>query len=74
MKKEELNYKLNMIFEELMIIKGKLEEQERKQRKEKAKEQLEYAKREIQESEYQDHEWYNIIRERTQEFNYKFEE
>lgn len=74
MNKDELNYKLNMIFEELMIIKGMLEEQKRDETKEKAKEQLEYYKRLLHETEYQEHEWYNIRDKRIQEFNYKFEE
>ena len=72
MNKEELNYKLNMIYEELMTIKEKLEKQERDKRKEKAMEQIEFAKREIKESEYLDNDWYNIREKRIQEFNYKF--
>ena len=69
MNKEELNYKLNMIFEEIMNIKGKLEEQERKQRKEKAEEKLEYSRRELHELEYMSNEWWNIRDKRIDEFN-----
>ena len=61
-----------MIYEELMTIKEKLEKQERDKRKEKAMEQIEFAKREIKESEYLDNDWYNIREKRIQEFNYKF--
>ena len=43
MNKEQLDYKLNMIFNELIDIRGMLEEQQRDKRKIKAKEQIDKA-------------------------------
>lgn len=74
MNKEELNYKLNMIFNELIDIRGMLEEQQRDKRKIKAKEQIEYGNRELEEIRYMSSQWYDSKQNRIREFNYKLGE
>lgn len=74
MKKEELDYKLNMIFGELISIKEMLENQEKDKRKVKAQEQIEYGNREIEEIRYMDTQKWDIRQNKIREFNTRFEE
>ena len=74
MNKEQLDYKLNMIFNELIDIRGMLEEQQRDKRKIKAKEQIEYGNRELEEIRYISSQWYDAKQNRIREFNYKLGE
>lgn len=74
MNKEQLDYKLNMIFNELIDIRAMLEEQQRDKRKIKAEEQIEYGNRELEEIRYTSSQWYDIKQNMIREFNCKIGE
>lgn len=74
MNNEMLEHKLNMIFNEVLDIKWKLEKIENQKRKKEAQESKRLAEREITEVVYQENDYWNY-RERIQkEFNQRFGE
>lgn len=74
MNKEQLDYKLNMIFNELIDIKEMLEEQQRDKRTIKAKELVESGNRELESIRYMSSQRYDIRQNKIREFNCKLGE
>ncbi len=73
MNKEELNYKLNMIFEELLTIHEKIEELDMEKQRLKAKERIEDGERNLQELDYRISRKWEDREKRVKEFNTRFD-
>ena len=73
MNKEELKYKLNMIFEELLTIHEKIEELDMEKQRLKAKEIIEDEERHLQELDYRRSRKWEDREKRVKEFNQRFE-
>ena len=74
MNNETLEHKLNMIFDELIDIKWKLEKAELQKRKKEAQESKILAEREITEVDYQENDYWNYREKIQKEFNHRFGE
>lgn len=73
MNKEELNNKLNMIFEELLEIHEKLIEQDMEKQRYKAKVKIEDAERHLKELDYRENRKWEDRHKITERFNERFE-
>ena len=74
MNKEELYFKLNNIYEEIIDIKCKLERQELEKRKKEAEESKKLAEGELREVEYQLNDIWSYKEKKYEAFNRRFED
>ena len=72
MNKEELNFKLCKIYEEIINIEYKLERQELEKRKKEAEESKRIAERELMEAEYQLNDFWTYKERKYEGFNPRF--